>query len=646
MELDIDISANTKSSKQPGLTPRVLLLTLLLAPANAYILVEMEVVRYTYPTWIVPLANVIFTLMVVVTLNHLIRRLAPRIALRQDELLVLYVMLSLVTTMMGVDILQPVISVLGHAFWFATVENDFKDLFWEHLPEWLTVNDTRALRGYYEGESSIYLAENLKVWIPVVIAWLLLFVVLGFIFLCLNVILRRQWTQRERLTYPITQLPMEMTHPVSGFFRNKRMWIGFAIAASISLLNGISFLYPSTPSIPVTRRSFEFADRPFSFYGGMTLAFYPFAIGLMFLMPLDVLFSTAFFYGLYRNQRAMGEAMGWRSSADFPYLNEQAIGAFIALGICLFWIGRQHFMAVIRSAFKLEAELDDSQEPLPYRVAFWGLVLGLILFAFLLHVAGMAFWLACTFAVLFLITPIITTRIRAESGIFVHAYHHQAPRYMLIDALGTRRLGTQNLTALSVCFFNRDYRPQQMPHQLEAFKIAEQVNISPRRMVAAILVAVALGVILGFWVQLHYFYKFGADSGYFNDWSTGYGRQFFGRLRNWIYRPTSTEPTKLLFMGIGFTVMVLLVCMRIRFFWLPLHPLGYAMASNQEMSDLWAPMLISLFFKWLILKYGGVRGYRRAVPFFLGLVLGDYLMGITFSLLSIALNVRMYQFYP
>ncbi len=90
MELDIDISANTKSSKQPGLTPRVLLLTLLLAPANAYILVEMEVVRYTYPTWIVPLANVVFTLMVVVILNDLIRRMAPRIALRQEELLVLH----------------------------------------------------------------------------------------------------------------------------------------------------------------------------------------------------------------------------------------------------------------------------------------------------------------------------------------------------------------------------------------------------------------------------------------------------------------------------------------------------------------------------------------------------------------------------
>ncbi|MFC1717557.1 DUF6785 family protein [Candidatus Poribacteria bacterium] len=642
----MDSPNDTKSSRLPGLTPRVLLLVLLLAPVNAYILVEMEVVRYTYPTWIVPLANVVFTLMVVVILNYLIGRIAPRVALRQDELLVLYIMLSLVTTMMGVDILQAVIGVLGHAFQFATLENEFRDLFWEHLPEWLTVSDTRALRGYYEGESSIYLAENLKVWIPVVLAWLLLFLVLGFIFLCLNVILRRQWTEREKLTYPITQLPLEMTSSVSGFFRNKRMWIGFSIAASISLLNGISYLYPSTPSLPVTRRSFGFSEPPLNFYGGMTVAFYPFAIGIMFLMPLDVLFSTAFFYGLYRNERALAEAMGWRGSSDFPYLNEQTVGAFIALGICLLWIGRQHFMAVLKSAFKRKPELDDAQEPLPYRFAVWGFVLGLIVFAFLLNRAGMSPWLAATFAVLFLVTPIITTRIRAESGIFVHAYHHQAPRYMLIDALGTRRLGTQNLTALSVCFFNRDYRPQQMPHQLEAFKIAEQANISPRRMVVAILIAVTLGVILGFWLQLHSFYKFGADSGYFNQWSTGYGKQFYGRLRNYIYRPTNTDHIKLLFMGIGFSFMVMLVYLRVRFFWLPLHPLGYAMASNQEMSDLWAPILICLFLKWLILKYGGIKSYRRAVPFFLGLVLGDYLMGITWSLLSVALNVRMYQFYP
>ena len=88
-----------------------------------------------------------------------------------------------------------------------------------------------------------------------------------------------------------------------------------------------------------------------------------------------------------------------------------------------------------------------------YRTAVWGFVIGILIFAFLLYKAGMAIWLALSFAVLFLITPLVTTRIRAESGIFVHAYHWQAPRYILNTIIGTHKLGAQNLTALSVCFF-------------------------------------------------------------------------------------------------------------------------------------------------------------------------------------------------
>lgn len=642
----MDRSIRAEPNRLPGLTPRVLLIVILIAPVNCYFLVQMELVRYTFPTWTVPLSNVIFILMVIMTLNYPIRWIAPRVALRPDELLVLYVMLSFITTLSACDTTQAVLSLLGHGFWFATLENEYQELFWEHLPRWLTVSDTRALRGYYTGGSSFYLAENLKLWFPVVLAWLLLFLVIAFVLLCLNVILRRQWTEHERLTYPIIQLPLEMTSPVSGFFRNRRMWLGFAIAAGIGLLNGINFLYPSVPRLPITRRFFSFSERPLSFYGQIIVAFYPFAIGIMFLMPLDVLFSTALFYGLYRNELALSRAMGWTSLPGFPYLNQQAIGAFLALCIYLFWMGRHHFRGVLKSAFKRKAELDDAEEPLSYRVALWGLFLGLLFFAFLLHRAGMSLWLASIFVILFLITPIITTRIRAESGIFVHAYHRQAPRYVLITALGTRRLGPQNLTALTLCFFNRDYRPQQMPHQLEAFKISEQASISKRRMVIAIFVATALGVLVAFWVQLHVYYRLGADSGYFNRWAVGYGRQFFDRLRNWIFYPTNTDWIAVLFMGVGFSVMALLTYLRVRFFWLPLHPLGYAMASNQEMSDLWVPILICLLLKWLVLKYGGIRSYRRAVPFFLGLILGDYLMGSIWSLLSMVLNMNMYQFYP
>ena len=74
-------------------------------------------------------------------------------------------------------------------------------------------------------------------------------------------------------------------------------------------------------------------------------------------------------------------------------------------------------------------------------------------------------------------------------------------------------------------------------------------------------------------------------------------------------------------------------------------PLGYVMASNQEMSDLWMLILICISFKWLMLKYGGIQSYRRAIPFFSGLVLGDYLMECIWSLLGGLLHTTIYQFY-
>jgi len=51
-----------------------------------------------------------------------------------------------------------------------------------------------------------------------------------------------------------------MTTTEAGIFRNKRLWLGICIAASISLLNGMSTLFPSLPEIPITRRSYHFSE--------------------------------------------------------------------------------------------------------------------------------------------------------------------------------------------------------------------------------------------------------------------------------------------------------------------------------------------------------------------------------------------------
>ena len=49
--------------------------------------------------------------------------------------------------------------------------------------------------------------------------------------------------------------------------------------------------------------------------------------------------------------------------------------------------------------------------------------------------------------------------------------------------------------------------------------------------------------------------------------------------------------------------------------------------------------------KWLILKHGGVKAYRRAIPFFVGLVLGEALLGCFWPIVSLVLRSSVYSFY-
>src|SRR3569833_395217 len=65
-------------------------------------------------------------------------------------------------------------------------------------------------------------------------------------------------------------------------------------------------------------------------------------------------------------------------------------------------------------------------------------------------------------------------RMRAELGTPVHDLHFTGPDWSLTDLIGPRTIGPGNMAALSCLFwFNRAYRCQPMPAQLEGIKMAE-----------------------------------------------------------------------------------------------------------------------------------------------------------------------------
>ena len=182
-----------------GVTGRSIVLALLLIPPNAYWSIHRGLIWGGPPATLSLFYNVVFTLFVLILLNKVIQIIFPKQALRPAEFVTVYTMLSLATAVGGFDTIQVLI----------------------HLPRWLTVDDMVVLEGYYRGESSFYTLTHIKGWARPVLGWTAFLTTMGFVMVCLNSLFRKQWTEHEKLTYPIIQLPIGMIKPAdSGLFRS------------------------------------------------------------------------------------------------------------------------------------------------------------------------------------------------------------------------------------------------------------------------------------------------------------------------------------------------------------------------------------------------------------------------------------------
>ncbi len=76
-----------------------------------------------------------------VILNLILKRFLSKFRFTQAELLTVYVMLCMATAIAGHGFVQILPPLMGHAFRFSTPENEWRELFWGHLPGWLTVRD-------------------------------------------------------------------------------------------------------------------------------------------------------------------------------------------------------------------------------------------------------------------------------------------------------------------------------------------------------------------------------------------------------------------------------------------------------------------------------------------------------------------------
>ena len=630
--------------------PHILLIGLALVAFNSYwCLMGTEVWHSTQLTIASLFFNAVFTLLVLVLLNLLLTRFLPRMSMSQADLQTIYVMVVMLTTISGHTMMGYLIPVLAHAFQFASPENEWIPLFGHHIPTWIAVKDARILEGFYDGDSTLYTSATLNAWIPPVLAWSGFVIALWLTLLSVTVFLRKQWTENERLNYPIVQLPLALTSNPKRFFSSPWMWLGFALAGGAELLNGLNYLFPDIPSLPLKGKTIgQFSSKPWSAMGAIRISFYPFSIGLMFFTPLDLSFSCWFFWLLSRVQLIVTDALGARNI----YHLEQQTGAWIAFGCIPLWIGRRHYGRILRKVLGIQRARspkseavsvpDDSDEPMRYRTAAGLFTVGMLFLFFFCYQMGMTFWAIGLFFLLYFPLVIGITRIRAEIGPPLHQLIFVDPGRTMVLAFGTRRLGAANLTGLTFLYpFVRCFRAHPTPSELEAFRLAERTRIGYRQLLIGMILAIVFGILITFWAYLHVLYDMGAGSKA-RGWIVYMGWETFNRLQTWLVSPRETSVPELGVIGSSFLFTIFLMVMKMRFLWWPLHPGGYVLVSGTGMGGLWFPIFLSWLAKAIVLKIGGVRLYRQAVPFFLGLILGDYTLGCVWSLIGLVLQMPTY----
>ena len=94
----------------------------------------------------------------------------------------------------------------------------------------------------------------------------------------------------------------------------------------------------------------------------------------------------------------------------------------------------------------------------------------------------------------------------------------------------------------------------------------------------------------------------------------------------------STDWNRIFFLGVGSTFTGLLIYLRYRFPGFPIHPIGFTVAASSPQRNTALTIFLVWAIKSLILRVGGLEQYRRAMPLFLGMLMG-FLAGVALGVI-------------
>ncbi len=493
--------------------------------------------------------------------------------------------------------------------------------------------------------------------------------VLVFSTMCAVSLLKKHWDEVEHFRYPLTVPVIEFTRlpedrKLSSFWTNPIIWTGMLIPIIYYGCNGLNRYFPGVPVFPTLKFMFPYE----AYKGGTTLfplekthrlmlyrtyiqfTIDPFYYGVFYLLNLDLLFSLWFFrlvsYGGLLQVGAACYNAGFRpfDMTNWGFTRPLELltpGAFLGIAIVNLWLARDNLKEVAKKALGKGKDVDDSNAPIPYKLAFWGAIFGpIVLVIWARSLLGLPVWVASLYFIIWVLVSIGFSRARAEGG-----WPSARGATMIFERNFSGTFVDQSPYAANLIPYfwgPTEIFPGAVASSMESYRLANESKLESRSMAKVLFVVFLFVMIVTAWSVLPIIYKYGALVSSSADWKGEQYRWGWMPYDSWYRQGTRTGYDSfglntIFFIG-GAVGTLLLTALRAKFISFPFHVLGWAAQGTYVSQYGLSPAFIIWLVKLLINRWAGYKGIKKCEPFFIGIIMGSIMMQAVWAMIGVVIG--------
>ncbi len=599
-----------------------------------------------------PVSALCLTLLIVLGVNPLLRRVWPKAMLRGPQLAMIMGILLVACVVPGQGLMSSLPYMLvDPPRTVSTDERRAEDYRAMNLPSSL-FPDKLEFRGETPVADAFYHELDpekpipWRAWVGPLFSWTPLVVSGWLLMIGLALIVLHQWRRNERLNFPLLTIQKSLIeepeegHAFAPLFRSPGFWWAAAgVLLLHSLLAAKQYFPASVPAIPLSwNLGGAFSEEPWRSLPGILKSnriFFTF-VGVAFFMQTRISFSIWFFVVVYGFYQMIGTSYFPPFSKEI--MTEHRIGAMVSIAAFVLWMGRAHWLVVARSLFRRPGNDIERTS----RTGGWMFLVGCAgMYGWLLWVGLGPIWAAGLVLFVFL-NALVLGRFVAETGMpFYRMYLYPATPIALLSVMPFDWLSRMVIFISSVfgtlfIFCSRSSPTVVASHALSLDEGKE--GRGQVRMSFLFLGVMILGVVISGAVHVRHSYRHGMtldgttrpiNASGINQLSDAH-RMLAEFGRGQISQPGYNRPAHLTF-GVALGALLYWLCLRSPAW--PLHPMGIMVVYTYYGNTIWPSILVGWLLKVLIVKYGGARAYRRAQSMFLGLIIGELFAAILWAII-------------